>query len=1187
MIKASLENFRVRHDSCAQRHKILMNKAPTSTDKIGFRSNAKAGISVEKGLQDYVNLKFAARGLPIVGEEENFPFLEMGRSLLQNFQERLRLLKDHRCPADQHITDWIRNYLGDDLKAVFSEDEALLPDALILEKHGISRLLSLPANSDKFESDIVSSYRTWQGVLHNPAKDKRTTKGVFHVTEGGLPIAGDKMVVPRITFAHMLKAALNPPKDLTVLPYTSEEDEPTNAFASILLRPVVCPRVPGFTREKSLEIRFFAPGNLVSNLDFVESIFGNAGDPFLPENDARLDVQHWTGHTGCVILAPQLITLKKKDVGLPHISEASESQKAQGMCWENEDELYNNGGAFKITARDENGVMVTLIADNYFGYCKKEVKTQISFSANLYGLAEEEHAGGALVFPSFDLGEDFQLSEFRREVDHTFANVSKNYGDLMDVQPEGYGIDKTYPNIIYLPSDAHIDLHEQSITWDDEAQSLNLSPENTYVMPSGYKVEMRKPSAGQRWRLVGTNAEGTFCHKPCTVSGGGKSEISKSLADAMEEGPVIMPDFENDMRLVAVLLERDYNDRYKKPKRSGDSRKILDLDRSLGSVIRLFSQSEEFTDEYNEFIATIPRTVRDFIFTLKRYWKPDWGNEWRDRFHVDSINGKPGTLLKYRLAPVRTQFLRVGYSTDGSWRMFGLRKDFAPAKKLQREDDITASVTVPAHCLDESTIHPDVSFPSYKFAQNCEFRLFQRPDDAIHRGYDKQTELDFSRGGNFFSNYAPIDRKQAQDIVADAIRFGHFTKPLRSELKEFAYPSSEDAPGYAVSSAHPRIVDGKPTENPRYLQNRPDLEDPRSEYLADIGSRLYRRIPLDKQVLNPVHAVLPGRRNNPSDREAGIRPLAVYGPVHYQELPELFMDFIASLTGKSPSTTGAGSEGALTKGPFNALLPIIDLNAALLSYIVSGYEGFSTAAGYIGPKYKVDHDVSLVVPEVWSRMFLNERDPKWLIENGYLEKVEDFETKDDGRKILASRLGYRITESFVQTFFGRMFNEPGTVFSEDMLRPELQSEEDYIDGIDNICETQRQVAGQYFKDGSIDLAIPPLKALLHIMANGDYEGKSIHDPAIRGLFDREAVLDSDWYQARLNAKLAIRRRTLSSQIASLEAFLEKTVYASEAERLGIHERLEQAKERIKIADETPEAYLQKLRGTLGADAVFS
>ena len=38
------------------------------------------------------------------------------------------------------------------------------------------------------------------------------------------------------------------------------------------------------------------------------------------------------------------------------------------------------------------------------------------------------------------------------------------------------------------------------------------------------------------------------------------------------------------------------------------------------------------------------------------------------------------------------------------------------------------------------------------------------------------------------------------------------------------------------------------------------------------------------------------------------------------------------MTGKSPSTTGAGSEGALTKSPFNALPAIYDLNAALLSY---------------------------------------------------------------------------------------------------------------------------------------------------------------------------------------------------------------------------------------------------------------
>ena len=56
------------------------------------------------------------------------------------------------------------------------------------------------------------------------------------------------------------------------------------------------------------------------------------------------------------------------------------------------------------------------------------------------------------------------------------------------------------------------------------------------------------------------------------------------------------------------------------------------------------------------------------------------------------------------------------------------------------------------------------------------------------------------------------------------------------------------------------------------------------------------------------------------------------------ELPELFMEVTCSMTGKSPSTTGAGSEGALTKGPFNALPPIIDLNNALVSFILTGHQ---------------------------------------------------------------------------------------------------------------------------------------------------------------------------------------------------------------------------------------------------------
>ncbi|MEQ9067438.1 MAG: hypothetical protein RLO18_11970, partial [Gimesia chilikensis] len=150
-------------------------------------------------------------------------------------------------------------------------------------------------------------------------------------------------------------------------------------WASLLLRPIVCPEVKGVTPEKRMEVRFFAPGTLVSNLDFVESIFGNAGDPIVPMKDSGVDVMHWTGHTGAVILAPHLITLTKKELGLPHWDEATERQQRDSMCWKTENEFYNDGMAFKLTCRTEEGVIVTLIADNYFGYCKKEVKTQISY----------------------------------------------------------------------------------------------------------------------------------------------------------------------------------------------------------------------------------------------------------------------------------------------------------------------------------------------------------------------------------------------------------------------------------------------------------------------------------------------------------------------------------------------------------------------------------------------------------------------------------------------------------------------------------------------------------------------------------------------------------------------------------------------------------------------------------------
>ena len=666
-----------------------------------------------------------------------------------------------RCPTDQRI----ESYLNDHFEDLDLEVPLRLPsESLVLPRHGIARDLSIPEGADSYSNPHLTSFRVLNGILHNPRSDRRTTQGTFHVTEGGLPIPGDKKAVPRLVFVALFRHAALPPAELMVLPYTANRPRPLRTFVSLLLRPVVCPEVPGICTQKSMEIHFFAPGGLISNLDFVESIFGNAGDPYLPENDAGLDVEHWTGHTGCVILAPHLTQLTKRHLGLPAWNEATEAQRRDRMCWRQPDELYNDGNAFKLTCRSASGVIVTLIADNYYGYCKKEVKTQISFAANLLGNVEEEHSGGALAFASYSFGYEFEASRYQGN-GRTVADVARDDPDVVDLQPEGHAIDHLFPNLVYIPGDARASIAQLQVSWSGQGcdHAIPLSPEKVYMTPSGYKLRLEKHSGAASWRLIGTVAEGLYCHKPCTVSGGGKSEISKSLRDYMIYGPIFVADVDKDFKLVQQIFDRDYSNRWK-PGHEPDyarraSRPVLSPLHSLGSVIKLLTPSEDYTDEYNDWLASFPNYIYPIVFIIKRFSPEETLRDWRDLFGVDSINGFPGHELKAFGRQLVGTYLRVGLLSSQGWRTFKLRQDFIAAAKVQTEDDITASVVVPAGWL--ATGIPGLPALSYKFSVNCEARLFQRPDDAIHRGLDHQTEADLARSDNFVSNFEPLTAQQA------------------------------------------------------------------------------------------------------------------------------------------------------------------------------------------------------------------------------------------------------------------------------------------------------------------------------------------------------------------------------------------------------------------------------------------
>lgn len=77
------------------------------------------------------------------------------------------------------------------------------------------------------------------------------------------------------------------------------------------------------------------------------------------------------------------------------------------------------------------------------------------------------------------------------------------------------------------------------------------------------------------------------------------------------------------------------------------------------------------------------------------------------------------------------------------------------------------------------------------------------------------------------------------------------------------------------------------------------------------------------------------------------------------------------------------------------------------------------------------------------------------------------------------------------------------------------------------------------------------------------------------------MLASDWYQARLDAKVAVDKALWDRHIAYLEAFLAKPNYQSELRRLRIQERLNKAKS-VHNYVHSPE-YRESLIGMIGTD----
>jgi hypothetical protein len=166
---------------------------------------------------------------------------------------------------------------------------------------------------------------------------------------------------------------------------------------------------------------------------------------------------------------------------------------------------------------------------------------------------------------------------------------------------------------------------------------------------------MQKHPGAPSWRLIGTKAEGTFCHKPCTVSGGGKSEISKSLDDAVLYGPIFVDDLSRiwtgcrrSSTATTPTLPSRLRARGPRP-----GRKPLSPERSLGSVIKLLTPSPSHTASTTPGSRIPPRHAGPDLHDQASL-PSGVGRRWRTASRSTRSTARPGTSSRP--------------SGDASWR---------------------------------------------------------------------------------------------------------------------------------------------------------------------------------------------------------------------------------------------------------------------------------------------------------------------------------------------------------------------------------------------------------------------------------------------------------------------------------------------------------------------------------------
>ena len=128
----------------------------------------------------------------------------------------------------------------------------------------------------------------------------------------------------------------------------------------------------------------------------------------------------------------------------------------------------------------------------------------------------------------------------------------------------------------------------------------------------------------------------------------------------------------------------------------------------------------------------------------------------------------------------------------------------------------------------------------------------------------------------------------------------------------------------------------------------------------------------------------------------------------------------------------------------------------------------------------------------------------------------------------------------------------------------------------------------YIADGGADMAVPPLKALLYMMRDGEYEGMTLTSPEFRAMWSRENIIKSDWYMERLKCFQTKEADRLQRGLEYMEHFIKgPDAHPGDwkgkqiVEDLELRNRISSTKKQLETVKK-PE-FLTHLVGTLGVD----